>query len=189
MRSEKEKMVAGEVYYVLDPQLQADQRRARKLTREYNDTQHDEKEKRNKILQELLGTCTEQTYIEPDFKCDFGYNIHIKGLFIANFDCLMLDTCEITIGDNCFMGPRTCIYTACHSIDPQERNTPNGFGKPVTIGKNVWLGGNAVILPGVTIGDNVVVAAGAVVTRDVPDNVIVGGNPAKILKPVLAKKV
>lgn len=184
MKSEKEKMIAGEVYDVLDEQLQEDQRKARKLTKEYNATTIDEREKRNKILKELFGTCGQQMHIEPDFKCDFGYNIHIKGMLIANFDCLMLDTCEITIGENCFMGPRTCIYTACHSTNPQERNTPTCFGKPVKIGRNVWLGGNVVVLPGATIGDNVVVAAGSVVTKDVPDNVIVGGNPAQIIKKV-----
>ncbi len=96
----------------------------------------------------------------------------------------MLDTCEIKIGKNCFMAPRTCIYTACHSLKPEERNTPTCFGKPVTIGKNVWIGGNCVVLPGVTIGDNVVVAAGSVVTKNVPDNVMVAGNPVKIIKKI-----
>lgn len=184
MCTEREKMQAGQPYYVLDPGLQADQQRARRLTGEYNATEASEVEKRRKILKELLGTCSDLVHIEPDFKCDFGYNIHIQGMLVANFDCLMLDTCKITIGENCFMGPRTCIYTACHPITPKERNTPYGMGKPVKIGKNVWLGGNTVVLPGVTIGDNVVVAAGSVVVKDVPDNVVVGGNPAKCIKYV-----
>jgi maltose O-acetyltransferase len=184
MSSEREKMIAGELYYVLDKQLQADQHRARKLTKQYNATDYAEGAKRNKILKELLGTCGEHVYIEPDFKCDFGYNIHVEGPLIANFDCLMLDTCEISIGKNCFMGPRTCIYTACHSLIPQERNTPHCFGKPVKIGQNVWLGGNTVILPGVTIGDNVVVGAGSVVVKDIPNNVVVAGNPAKFIKNI-----
>ena len=184
MKSEREKMIAGEVYCVMDEKLQADQQRARRLTREYNATDGTEGEKRNKILRELLGSCGEQVHIEPDFKCDFGYNIHVEGLLIANFDCLLLDTCEIIIGKNCFIGPRTCIYTACHSLIPEQRNTPTCFGKPVKIGQNVWLGGNTVILPGVTIGDNVVVGAGSVVVKDIPANVVVGGNPAKFIKNI-----
>lgn len=184
MKTEKEKMISGELYNVLDSEIKCDQKRARKLTKQYNMTEDDDGAERIKILKELFGSCSEQTFIEPTFKCDFGYNIHLEGMFIANFDCLMLDTCEIRIGENCFMGPRTCIYTACHSIKAAERNTPTSFGKPVKIGKNVWFGGNCTVLPGVTIGDNVVVAAGAVVTKDVPDNAMVGGNPAKIIKMI-----
>lgn len=123
-----------------------------------------------------------EAYIEPTFRCDYGYNIFLGNNFFANFDCVMLDVCPIRIGDNCMLAPGVHIYTATHPIDPVARNSGAELGKPVTIGNNVWIGGRAVINPGVTIGDNVVVASGAVVTKDVPDNVVVGGNPARIIK-------
>ncbi|WP_186430426.1 sugar O-acetyltransferase [Clostridium sp. BSD9I1] len=181
-KTEKEKMIAGEVYSVFDKELVQASVRARMLTKQYNNTSPEEGEKRIQILKQLFGSCTDMTFIEPDFKCDFGFNIHFEGRIIINFDCIMLDTCEIHIGENCFIGPRTCIYTACHSLDPNERNTPTCFGKPVKIGKNVWIGGNCTILPGVTIGDNAVIAAGSVVCKDVAANTMVGGNPAKFIK-------
>lgn len=184
MITEKEKMIAGEVHFALDAEIQNDKIKARKLTKEYNNTEPTESEKRIKILKELFGTCSDKVSIEPNFTCDFGYNIHIEGMLIANFDVLMLDTCEIRIGENCFIGPRTCIYTACHDIKAEVRNAPYLFGKPVKIGKNVWLGGNCVVLPGVTIGDNVIAAAGSVITKDVPPNTMVGGNPAKFIKNI-----
>lgn len=123
-----------------------------------------------------------EAYIEPTFRCDYGYNIFLGNNFFANFDCVMLDVCPIRIGDNCMLAPGVHIYTATHPIDPVARNSGAELGKPVTIGNNVWIGGRAVINPGVTIGDNVVVASGAVVTKGVPDNVVVGGNPARIIK-------
>lgn len=122
--------------------------------------------------------------MEPAFRCDYGYNIHVGDHFYANFDCVILDVCEVRIGDHCFMAPGVHIYTATHPIRPFERNSEVEFGKPVKIGHNVWLGGRAIVNPGVTIGDNVVVASGAVVTKDVPNNVVVGGNPAKIMKTI-----
>ncbi len=141
----------------------------------------DEKTERQNILAELLGQ-SEGAYIEPSFRCDYGYNISLGKNFYANFDCVMLDVCPVRIGDNCMLAPGVHIYTATHPLDAEERNSGVEFGKPVTIGNNVWIGGRAVINPGVTIGDNVVVASGAVVTKDVPANVVVGGNPAKIIK-------
>ena len=184
MMTEFEKMIHGEVYCPLDPEIQGMQRKARKLTKEYNATEPEDYPNRIRILKELLGSCSDMTFIEPDFKCDFGRNIYLEGRAILNFDVLMLDSAPIRIGEGAFIGPRVCIYTACHDIDPVERNKPQCFAKPVTIGKNVWIGGSAVILPGVTIGDNVVIGAGAVVTKDIPDNVVVGGNPAKILRTI-----
>ncbi|MCB2293878.1 sugar O-acetyltransferase [Clostridium algoriphilum] len=182
MKNERDKMIDGELYDALSPIFDEDKKKARQLTSEYNLTKEGQKEQRLRILKELLGTCSELTFIEPTFKCDYGYNIHIEGLFVANFDCLMLDSCEIRIGKNCFMGPRTCIYTACHPINAGERNRGISFGKPVKIGEDVWFGGNCVVLPGITIGDNAIVAAGSVVTKDVQANTMVGGNPAKLIK-------
>ncbi|GAA0133576.1 maltose O-acetyltransferase [Paenibacillus sp. YSY-4.3] len=187
-RTEREKMVAGELYDASNPQLVADRLRARKLTRLFNETHEDELSRRAELLGELLGSAEENAYIEPTFRCDYGYNIHVGRQFYANFDCVILDICEVRIGDYCFMAPGVHIYTATHPLDPQERNSGLEYGKPVTIGNNVWIGGRAVIVPGVTIGDNVVIAAGAVVTKDVPPGAVVGGNPAKILKYVELKQ-
>lgn len=184
MKSEKEKMINGELYCAADPQLVQERERARKLTRLYNQTLETEQEKRVELLKELLGSTGKNVYIEPSFRCDYGYNIHVGENFYMNFDCVILDVCEVRIGDNCLVGPGVHIYTATHPLHPQERNTGLEYGKPVHIGHNVWIGGRAVINPGVNIGDNVVIASGAVVTKDVPSNVVVGGNPAKIIKRI-----
>jgi maltose O-acetyltransferase len=184
MKSEKQKMLDGELYNAADPELVKERENARRLTRLYNHTTETEYENRTRILKELLGSTGEQFFMEPAFRCDYGYNIHIGENFYANFDCVILDVCEVRIGENCFMAPGVHIYTAAHPIHPFERIAGPEFGKPVTIGDNCWIGGRAVINPGVTIGKNVVVASGSVVTKDVPDNVVVGGNPARILKEI-----
>lgn len=181
MSIEKQKMIAGEHYRPGDETLRADRLRARHLVHRYNHTAPDEKLERQNILAELLGQ-SEGVYIEPSFRCDYGYNIYLGKEFYANFDCVMLDVCPIHIGDNCMLAPGVHIYTATHPLDADARNSGVEFGKPVTIGNNVWIGGRAVINPGVTLGDNVVVASGAIVTKDVPANVVVGGNPATIIK-------
>jgi maltose O-acetyltransferase len=185
MKSEKKKMLDGELYNAADQELVEGRENARRLTRLYNQTIETDYESRTDILKELFGSTGEQFYIEPTFRCDYGYNIHIGENFYGNFDCVILDVCEVKIGKNCFMAPGVHIYTAAHPIHPLERIAGPEFGKPVTIGDNCWIGGRAVINPGVTIGDNVVVASGAVVTKDVPDNVIVGGNPARIIKEIV----
>lgn len=184
MKSEKEKMLNGELYNAADPQLVQERERARKLTRLYNQTLETEYEKRVRLLKELFGSTGNNVYVEPSFRCDYGYNIHVGENFYMNFDCVILDVCEVRIGDNCLVGPGVHIYTATHPLHPHERNSGLEYGMPVSIGNNVWIGGRAVINPGVNIGDNVVIASGAVVTKDVPSNVIVGGNPAKIIKHI-----
>lgn len=181
MSEEKRKMIAGERYRPSDETLRADRLHARHLIHRYNHTAPDERAERQAILTALLGA-GEGAYIEPSFRCDYGYNIFLGREFYANFDCVILDVCPVHIGDNCMLAPGVHIYTATHPLDATERNSGVELGKPVTIGHNVWIGGQAVINPGVTIGDNVVVASGAVVTKDVPANVVVGGNPAKIIK-------
>lgn len=184
MKTEKQKMIDGELYFASDAELVEERENARKLTRLYNQTFETEYERRTQIIKELFGATGEQLYIEPTFRCDYGYNIQIGENFYANFDCVILDVCEVRIGKNCFMAPGVHIYTAAHPINSIERISGIEFGKPVTIGDNCWIGGRAVINPGVTIGNNVVVASGAVVTKNVPDNVIVGGNPARIIKQI-----
>ncbi|WP_253378799.1 maltose O-acetyltransferase [unidentified bacterial endosymbiont] len=181
MSTEKQKMIAGEYYRPGDETLRADRQNARQLIHRYNHTAPNEKTERQTILAMLLGQ-SDGAYIEPSFRCDYGYNIYLGKNFYANFDCVILDVCPVYIGDNCMLAPGVHIYTATHPLDPIERNSGLEFGKPVHIGNNVWIGGRAVINPGVTMGDNVVVASGAVVTKDVPANVVVGGNPAKIIK-------
>jgi maltose O-acetyltransferase len=184
IKSEKEKMVNGELYQAADPELVKERLNARRLTRLYNESLETEDEKRRELLRELFGTVGNNYYIEPTFRCDYGYNIHVGENFYANFDCVFLDVCEIRIGDNCFLAPGVHIYTATHPIEAEARISGAEFGKPVTIGHNVWIGGRAIINPGVNIGHNVVIASGAVVTKDVPDNVVVGGSPARIIKQI-----
>lgn len=184
MRTEKEKMLAGELYNPADPVLLKDRDEARRKVRLYNQTLETEVEQRLKMLTELLGSTGKNIYIEPNIRFDYGYNTHVGDNFYANFDCIILDVCEVRFGDNCMLAPNVQIYTATHPLNPTERNSGKEYAKPVTFGDNVWIGGGAIINPGVTVGDNVVIASGAVVTRDVPDNVVVGGNPAKIIKNI-----
>ncbi len=177
-KTAKEKMLSGELYTV-DEQLEREHMEARRALAAFNETLAED---RSDMLKELFGKTGEKFCVKPSFKCDYGRNIYVGENFFANYDCTILDVCKVTIGDNCMLAPRVCIYTATHPVDAKTRITGLEYGKPVTIGDNVWIGGSAVIVPGVTIGDNVVVAAGSVVVKDVPDNVVVGGNPARILK-------
>ncbi len=184
MKSEKEKMLNGELYNAADTELAKERLNARRLTRLYNQTLETEIDKRTELLKQLFGSTGTNLYIEPTFRCDYGYNIHIGNNFYANFDCIFLDVCKIQIGNNCYIAPGVHIYTATHPTNPTERISGAEYGMPVSIGDNVWIGGRAVINPGVKIGNNAVIASGAVVTRDVPDNVIVGENPSKVIKQI-----
>lgn len=184
LKTEKEKMLNGELYQAGDPELVKDRLNSRRLTRLFNQSLETDDGQRKELIQELFGSTGNHFFVESSFRCDYGYNIHVGENFYANFDCVFLDVCEIRIGDNCFLGPGVHIYTATHPLDAQERISGAEFGKPVTIGHNVWIGGRAIINPGVKIGNNSVIASGAVVTKDVPDHVVVGGNPAKIIKQI-----
>lgn len=184
MNSEKQKMLAGEMYDPADLELLKEREHARRLVRLINQTAETEGEKRVELLKELFGSTGKVLFLEPTFRCDYGYNIHVGENFFANFECVILDVCEVRFGDNCMLGPGVHIYTATHPLNPAERNSGMEFGKPVTIGSNVWIGGGAIINPGVNIGDNAVIASGAVVTKDVPKNAVVGGNPAKVIKMI-----
>ncbi len=182
MISEKEKMLSGELYDSSDEELSNARNAAQKFTRLYNATTEEEQNRREELLRSHFGKVGGKIYIEPNFRCDYAFNIFVGDNFYANYDCIMLDICRITIGANCLIGPRVCIYTATHPVAVGERISRLEYAKPVTIGDNVWIGGNAVINPGVTIGDNAVVASGSVVIRDVESNVVVAGNPAKVVK-------
>jgi maltose O-acetyltransferase len=184
MRTEKEIMLAGEMYNPADPELMKDREEARRKVRIYNETTETEVDKRIELLKDLLGSTGENLYMEPNIRFDYGYNTHVGENFFANFDCTILDVCEVRFGDNCMLAPGVQIYTATHPLHPTERNSGREYAKPIKIGNNVWIGGSAIINPGVNVGDNVVIASGAVVTKDVPNNVVVGGNPAKIIKEI-----
>lgn len=183
--TEKEKMLKGQMYCDKDPELVKMRTEARLLTEKFNRTSIEELEKRTEILKELFGGCGEHIYIEPTFNCDYGKNIYVGENFYANYNCVFLDVCEIRIGKNCFVAPQVGIYTATHPVDPVQRCEKGvEYGKPITIGDNCWIGGHATINPGVTLGNNVVVASGAVVTKSFGDNVVIGGNPARILRKI-----
>jgi maltose O-acetyltransferase len=180
MRTEREKMLRGELYDADDPDLVAARNEAQALTGEYNRTAATETNRRRELLEELLGTVGEECRIEPPFRCDYGDNIHVGDACYANVDCVVLDVCPVTIGDDCLLGPGVHIYTATHPLDPAQRADGLEYGEPVTVGDNVWIGGQAVLNPGVSVGDDSVVGSGAVVTSDVPEGVVVQGNPATV---------
>ncbi|WP_028774453.1 sugar O-acetyltransferase [Shewanella waksmanii] len=182
--TELEKMLAQACYDPCDLQLTDMRVKARLLVGQYNATKCQQKAERSALLHQLLGHCGQGAMIEPHFNCDYGQNIHVGDNFYMNFAGVILNCATVTIGDNCFIGPQVGIYTACHPINPVERNSGVEFARPINIGNNCWIGGHATIMPGVTLGDNVVVGAGAVVTKDVADNLIVAGNPARIIKSV-----
>jgi maltose O-acetyltransferase len=177
-QSEREIMLSGGMYAPADPELTAMRLRARRLCREFNGSREDEGTRRESILHELFGALGEGAEIEPSFRCDYGSHIRAGRKLFMNFDCVILDCAWVTIGDEVLIGPGVHIYAATHPMDPDVRSSGREFAKPVTIGSRVWIGGGAIILPGVTIGDNVVIGAGAVVTKDVAAGVVVG-NPAK----------
>lgn len=189
MKTEKEKMLGGEMYNPADPHLRKDREHAWRQVRIYNETLESEDTKRTELLKDLFGSTGENVYVEPNIRVDYGYNIFVGENFFANFDCVILDICKVSFGDNCLLGPGVHIYTATHPIDPNERNSGKEYAKPIIFGDNVWIGGSSVINPGVTIGDNVVIVSGSVVTKDVSNNVVVGGNPAKIIKELEIKDI
>ena len=182
--NEKDKMLAGEFYRADDPQLVKMRRQARQLTYKFNQSSINDQELRTKILKKLFAETGEKIYIEPRFNCDYGSNIYVGENFYANYDCVILDVCQVRFGDNCMLGPQVGIYTAAHPLKPEVRNSGLEYGRAITIGDNCWLGGGAIINPGVELGDNVVVASGAVVTKSFTDNLVVGGNPAQVIKEI-----
>lgn len=184
-RSEKEKMLAGDLYDAGDEELVRERTRARNLTFAFNQASPAETDKRRDTLRQLIGA-KGKCYIEAPFHCDYGYNIRVGENFYANFGCVILDVNEVIIGDNVLLAPYVQIYTAAHPVDPRERLSGREFAKPVRIGNNVWIGGGAIVCPGVSIGDNVTIGAGSVVTRDIPADVVAAGNPCRVIKSIRA---
>lgn len=185
--TEWERLQQGLIYNDFDEDLFERRVAAKKLFKAYNKTNDDEGELRNKILQQLFKQIGKNVWIEPDFKCEFGKNITIEDDVYINFGCIILDCAEVIIGSHTLFGPNIGLYPVNHSTDAQERINGGCYGKPIHIGKNVWLGGDVKVLAGVTIGDNTIIGTGSIVTKDIPSNVIAVGNPCKVIREITDK--
>ncbi|MFO0951451.1 MAG: sugar O-acetyltransferase [Isosphaeraceae bacterium] len=181
MRSEREKMLAGELYDPMDPQLVAERARARDLCQALNATREDQEDERRRILKRLFAAGGESVWMQPPFFCDYGSNIRLGERVFFNFNCVILDVCEVQIGDFTLFGPSVQIYAATHPMDARRRRTQE-FGRPVVVGSDVWVGGGAILCPGVRVGSRSVIGAGSVVTRDIPEGVFAAGNPCRVIR-------
>lgn len=182
MKTEREKMISGELYQAWDKELLEDREKAHKLAHAFNKLET--RVERKKLIGEIFGSNGKEIHVEPTIRVDYGYNIHIGENFYANFDCIFLDICPIRIGSNAMLAPRVSLVTAEHPLDPVKRNSGLEFGRPITIGDNCWVGADVTIIGGVTLGNNIVVGAGSVVTKSFEDNVVIAGNPAQIIKTI-----
>lgn len=182
--TEWERLQAGLIYNDFDSDLFQRRIAAKKLFRAYNRTEDEEVGLRNQILRQLFKKLGENVWIEPDFRCEFGKNITIEDHVYINFGCVILDCAEVTIGDNALLGPNIGLYAVNHAADAEERISGGCSGKPIRIGKNVWLGGDVKVLAGITIGDNAIIGAGSIVTKDIPPDVIAVGNPCRVIRAI-----
>ena len=180
--NEKTKMLNGEMYNPVDKTLINERVKCKLLCQKYNNLDYDEFEERKTLIKQILGKVRNKYFIEQPFICDYGYNIEIGENFYSNHNLTILDCAKVIFGDNVFLGPNCGFYTAEHPLDAETRNKGFEYAKPIKIGNNVWIGGSVTILSGVTIGNNVVIGAGAIVTKDVPDNCVIAGVPAKVIK-------
>lgn len=183
MSPEHQKMLAGELYDPMDPELVAARNRARNLCLDLNATREEQIDERRRILVELFGAGGDSVWMQPPFFCDYGANIHLGQRVFFNFNCVVLDVCEVRIGDFTLFGPAVQIYTATHPMDPVLRRSQES-ARPITVGRDVWVGGGAILCPGVTIGDRTVIGAGSVVTRDIPPGVFAAGNPCRVIREI-----
>jgi maltose O-acetyltransferase len=181
--TERQKMLAGEMYDPFDPDLVEAREHARDLCQSLNATREAEHEERRRILRQLFGTGGESVWMQPPFFCDYGSHIELGERVFFNFNCVVLDVCRVRIGDFSLFGPAVQIYTPMHPLNAELRRREE-FGKPVEIGSDVWVGGGAIILPGVRIGSRAVIGAGSVVTRDIPDGVFAAGNPCRVIREI-----
>jgi maltose O-acetyltransferase len=184
MPTEREKMLAGELYDPLDPDLATARRRARDLCQDLNASRDGDEALRRRIMTELFGQGGDSVWLQPPFFCDYGANIYLGERVFFNFNCIVLDVCEVRIGDFTLFGPAVQIYTATHPMNAELRRKQEA-GKPITIGSDVWVGGGAILCPGVTIGSRTVIGAGSVVTRDIPDGVFAAGNPCRVIREIV----
>ncbi|MEC4806815.1 MAG: sugar O-acetyltransferase [Jaaginema sp. PMC 1079.18] len=180
--SQKERMLRGELYDPLDPQLCAERRQARLLFQALNCTTENQEQERKRLLKELIPAAGTNLWIELPFYCDYGSNITLGDRVYFNFNCVILDVAPVTIGSDTMLGPGVHIYTVAHPVAIAERRSNLEFGKPVTIGNEVWIGGGAIICPGVRIGDRSVIGAGSVVVKDIPADVVAVGNPCRVIR-------
>ena len=180
--TEKEKMLSGAAYFASDTTLMQERFAARKILQQLQQIDIDKVKQRAQLLKSLFGSSGKRLYVENTFHCDYGYNIHVGENFYANFNCTILDCASVHIGNDCLLAPNVSLYTATHPLDPMERTKGVELAQPITLGDHCWIGGNSVILPGVTLGNNVIVGAGSVVTKSFGDNVVIAGNPAKVIK-------
>ncbi|KAL7486048.1 hypothetical protein ACHAW6_011652 [Cyclotella cf. meneghiniana] len=183
--TEKEKMLAGQLYNSFDPELLQERQTAKRICFELNTTPPDSS-KRKEIIKQLLNV--DDAWIESPFHVDYGIHVRVGKNFYCNHGVVILDCNRVIIGDNCLIAPNVCITAATHPLEAEKRAAGEEFGAPIKIGDNVWLGANCTICPGVTLGDGVVVGAGAVVTKSFPDNVVVGGVPARVIKTITTEK-
>lgn len=183
--TEKEKCAQGLLYNANYDQELIDERvKCKDLCHEYNQTKNSDTEKRTELIKQIIKHSKEQFLIEQPFWCDYGYNIELGENFYANHNLVILDCAKVSFGDNVFVGPNCSFYTAGHPINATQRNKGLEYAHPISVGNNVWFGGNVVVLPGVSIGNNSIIGAGSVVTKDIPDNVIAVGNPCKVLREI-----
>jgi maltose O-acetyltransferase len=182
LKTEKEKMLTGETYNCLDPDLEAERQKVKETLRLYNLTAA--QSERQTILRQLLGHIGQNTVIEPPFYCSYGHNIYLGDHVFLNVSCTILDCNEVHIGHHVMIGPSVQIYTPAHLLQAEARNQGLEVARPIVIEDNVWIGGGAILLPGVSIGRNAVVGAGAVVSRNVPANTVVAGNPARVIREI-----
>lgn len=184
MKSEKEKMLAGEVYQAFDEQLVQERQAAKEVVFDLNALHPRDTARKEALLRQLLGATGTKFHIELPFRCDYGYNIRVGENFYANYNCTLLDCAPITVGDNVLLAPNVSLFTAGHPLHAVPRGQEYEYAFPITIGHNVWIGGNVVVNPGVRIGDNVVIGSGSVVTKDLPANVVAVGNPCRVLRSI-----
>lgn len=177
-------MIAGDMYDPLDNELAADRVNTRLLLQKFNETREDQLEERTRILQQLIPHAAPDLWLQPPFYCDYGYNMHVGERVFFNFNCVVLDVAPVTIGNRTMFGPNVQIYTATHPMDAIERSLGREYAKPIRIGDDVWIGGSAVICPGVSIGNRSVIGAGSVVTKNIPDDVFAAGNPCKVIRAI-----
>lgn len=183
--TEKEKCAKGELYNAnFDEELVHERSTVKDLCCEYNQLKNSETDKRNSLIRKIIPNSKENLLIEQPFWCDYGYNIHLGENFYSNHNLIILDGAKVTFGDNVFVGPNCAFYTAGHPLNPTKRNEGLEYAKPITIGNNVWLGGNVVVLPGISIGDDCVIGAGSVVTKDIPENSVAVGNPCRVIRDI-----